>query len=75
MFAIFEKIESQALFAIFEHHACELAYAQPPALGIGPHPPLDPADHHRPIRFGAKTPGSAAEAGLLKMDKQLLHRG
>lgn len=35
MFAIFEKIESQALFAIFEHHACELTCAQPVALGIG----------------------------------------
>ena len=35
MFAIFETVESQALFAIFEHHACELACAQPPTLGIG----------------------------------------
>ena len=33
MFAIFEIVESQALFAIFEHHACELACAQPPTLG------------------------------------------
>lgn len=55
MFAIFEKVESQALFAIFEHKACQLACTQPPALGIGRHPPLDRTE---------LASGSGVEAGL-----------
>ena len=35
------------------------------------HPPLDPAEHHGPVRLSAEVPGSTVEAGLLKMDEQL----
>ncbi len=50
------------------------ATAQPPAFGIGRHPPLDPAEHHRPVRLAIEIPGGAAKASVLEMGEKLLVR-
>ena len=55
-------------------HRGEIAAAQPPALGIGRHPPLDPAEHYRALRLGTEKSASAAETGSLDMGEQMTRR-